>query len=90
MKRKVSAVESAADLTRFITRLIGCPDLELDAELPLGKQTEVSSLQLIELAIALEQECGIELPDDIDLRETTPAELAAADAQVPTRGPADD
>jgi acyl carrier protein len=71
-------MESATDLTRFITRLIGCPDLELDAELPLGKQTELSSLQLIELAIALEQECGIELPDDIDLRETTPAELAAA------------
>lgn len=87
---KVSAVESATDLTRFITRLIGCPDGKLDADLPIGKQTEVSSLQLIELAIALEQECGIELPDDIDLRETTPAELAATAVQAPIAGPIND
>jgi hypothetical protein len=82
-------VESAQDLGQFITRLIGCPGLELDADRPIGEQTAVSSLQLIELAIALEQECGLELPDDIDLRQATPAELVPADAARPERGSSD-
>lgn len=77
---------SAQDLGQFITRLIGFPGLELDADRPIGEQIAVSSLQLMELAIALEQECGLELPDDIDLRQATPAELGPADAVLNERG----
>lgn len=82
-------MESAQDLGQFITRLIGCPGLELDTDRPIGEQTAVSSMQLIELAIALEQECGLDLPDDIDLRQATPAELVPADATALDRGSSD-
>ncbi|HEU5469385.1 MAG TPA: phosphopantetheine-binding protein [Actinophytocola sp.] len=51
---------------------------------PIGDQVAVDSSRMIELAIALEQECGIDLPDDIDLRATTPADLYSPPEEAPS------
>jgi acyl carrier protein len=83
---EVSASVSVADFSSFIARQIGLTGPELDASRPLGEQADLTSMQLIELTIAIEQECGIDLPDDIDLRKTSPAELFSADSAIPNQG----
>jgi acyl carrier protein len=53
------------------------PSASLVADRPLGTQLAVDSARLIELAIVLEQDLGMSLPDDVDLRALTPAALYA-------------
>jgi acyl carrier protein len=64
-------------MEEFLNYLAGLLDagITLAPNVPLGEQLAVDSSRMIELAIALEQECGVDLPDDLDLRRATPAEL---------------
>jgi acyl carrier protein len=65
-------------LDEFVGYLAGLLDVDsLSASEPIGDQVAVDSSRMIELAIALEQECGLELPDDLDLRRATPVSLFA-------------
>jgi acyl carrier protein len=80
------AVETVEDFTRFIARVAGLASAGLDADLPICEQTDLSSLQMIELAMAIEQECGIDLPDDIDLRKAKPADLFSPHASMLNQG----
>lgn len=66
---------SLEEFTRRIGALLGADGPELHPDRPLGEQVGVDSVRLIELAIVLEQEYGLDLADDVDLRRTTPAEL---------------
>jgi tetrahydromethanopterin S-methyltransferase subunit A len=65
---------SFPEFTRLLTTVLELPH-ELAAEVPLGDQADVDSVLMLELAIVLEQECGLDLPEDVDLRRSSPAEL---------------
>lgn len=68
---------SLGDFVSYLARSVGGPEARLDAERPLDEQLELDSMRMIELAVTLEQELGIDLDDDGDLRGATPAELYA-------------
>ena len=68
-------LRSADDLGRYLAGAIGAEDLILRADHPLGDQLTLDSVRMVELAIVLEQELGVDLPDDLDLRGLTPAAL---------------
>lgn len=74
-KRLEVSMRSIVDFTNYLAGLLEADGLSSDV--PIGDQVAVDSSRMIELAIALEQECGIDLPDDIDLRRATPADLFA-------------
>lgn len=61
-------------LSAVVTGL-GLEGTELDPDVPLGVQLSVDSARMIELAIVLEEELGLDLPSDIDLRRSSPLEL---------------
>jgi len=61
-----------------VTETLGAQDVQLDPDLPIGAQLSVESARMIELAIILEEELGLDLPDDVDLRQETGAGLHAA------------
>jgi acyl carrier protein len=71
----VPAPLSLPEFTRYLTDLLELGDRGVSPDRPIGEQVHVDSARMLELAIALEQECGIDLPDDVDLRRSTPAEL---------------
>jgi tetrahydromethanopterin S-methyltransferase subunit A len=61
-------------LTAVVTGL-GLEGTRLDPDVPLGSQVSVESVRMIELAILLEEELGLDLPPDLDLRRCSPMEL---------------
>jgi acyl carrier protein len=67
------------DPAGFLHRLADTlePAATLAPDRPLGDQLAVDSARLMELAIVLEQDLGMRLPDDVDLRALTPAGLYA-------------
>lgn len=66
---------SLPEFTGYLTALLELADGAVAPDRPIGEQVHVDSARMLELAIALEQECGIDLPDDVDLRRSTPAQL---------------
>jgi acyl carrier protein len=64
-----------SDFVRYVAGAIGADDTPLRDDQPLGSQLTVDSVRMVELAIVLEQELGIDLPDDVDLRSMTLASL---------------
>ncbi len=58
-----------------LARWLGQAGLAVAGDRTLGEQFDVDSSRAVELAIILEQDLGIELSDDVDLRKMTPAEL---------------
>ncbi|GFH38235.1 hypothetical protein SCWH03_44770 [Streptomyces pacificus] len=69
------------DLAEFLTAVVtglGLEGGELDPDVPLGTQVSVESVRMIELAILLEEELGLDLPPDLDLRRCSPQELYEA------------
>ncbi|ONI76182.1 hypothetical protein ALI144C_36525 [Actinosynnema sp. ALI-1.44] len=73
------ATRSFADFVTYLADLLDAGHA-LTADKPIGEQVAVDSARMIELAIALEQECGVDLPDDLDLRGATPMQLFGAAA----------
>ncbi|MED7953434.1 hypothetical protein ACFWOG_16470 [Kitasatospora sp. NPDC058406] len=75
------ATSSPYSLAEFLSALVaglGVEGVELDPEVPLGIQLLVDSARMIELAILLEEELGLDLPADVDLRRASPLELYGA------------
>lgn len=66
---------TAQEFVSYLTEYVGLPDLPLAGDVPLGSQLE--SLRLVELAVVLEQDLGVPLPDDVNLAALTPAALYA-------------
>ena len=67
-----------ADIGEFVLYLaaaIGAQGFQFDHDEPLARLAIGDSLTLTELAIVLEQELGIDLPDDLDLRSASFASL---------------
>ncbi|GAA3009842.1 DUF4346 domain-containing protein [Streptomyces fulvorobeus] len=65
-------------MTEFVTAVVtglGLEDTDLAPDVPLGTQVSVESVRMIELAILLEEELGLDLPPDLDLRTCSPQEL---------------
>ncbi|MFF1509648.1 hypothetical protein [Streptomyces sp. NPDC058326] len=65
-------------MTEFVTAVVtglGLESTDLAPDLPLGTQVSVESVRMIELAILLEEELGLDLPPDLDLRTCSPQEL---------------
>jgi acyl carrier protein len=71
----MTAVLSVGEFARRLARAMGADDVVLDPDRPLSTQVEADSVRMVELAIALEQEFGLDLPDDLDLRQATVAGL---------------
>lgn len=71
----MQALRSLDDFTSYLAKLLDAAGSPLSPDVSIGEQTAADSVRMIELAIALEQECGMDLPDDVDLRAATPAEL---------------
>ena len=65
------------EFVRYLGAAIGAPDIPLDYDQPLVSLSIGDSLTLTELAIVLEQELGVDLPDDLDLRSASFASLYA-------------
>jgi acyl carrier protein len=63
------------EFLRFLASSLGAGDIVLDAHTPIGAQLSVDSVKIIELTILLEEELGMDLPDDVDLRQETAAGL---------------
>jgi acyl carrier protein len=81
------------EFVRYLAGVIGAEDAPLLLDQPLGRQLIVDSVRMVELAIVLEQELGIDLDDDLDLRGVTFNRLyerytATAAAQRPAGRPA--
>ncbi|MFB7476443.1 hypothetical protein [Kitasatospora sp. NPDC056184] len=75
------ATPSPYSLPEFLSALVaglGVEGVELDPEVPLGTQLLVDSTRLIELAIVLEEELGLDLPPDLNLRRASPLDLYGA------------
>jgi acyl carrier protein len=68
---------SIDEFVRYLAVAIGKPDAEFDFEIALARQAISDSVTMVELAIVLEQELGVDLPDDLDLREASFASLYA-------------
>lgn len=68
-------IDSCEDFGRLVARAVGATGTELVADRPLAEQLAVDSLRMMELAVFLEQDLGLTLPDDLDLRGSTPGEL---------------
>lgn len=63
------------EFLHYLARTMGAAEVELDADSALADQLPVDSVHMIELAIVLEQELHLDLPEDLDLRQSTPGEL---------------
>ncbi len=70
-----SVIRTIDGFMGYLARAVGVARERLDATCPLGEQAELDSMRMTELAIVLEQELGMSLPDDLDLRAATPASL---------------
>lgn len=68
---------SLADLVAVMARTLGIAPTDLDPELPLGAGQHLESARVVELAVVLEEELDMVLPDDVDLREQSPRRLHA-------------
>lgn len=68
---------SIAEFVRYLAAAIGAPDLPLAVDQPLVDLAIGDSLTLTELAVVLEQELGVDLPADLDLRDASLAGLYA-------------
>ncbi|MFC5719513.1 hypothetical protein ACFP1Z_04840 [Streptomyces gamaensis] len=66
------------ELLRRVARTLDIEAATLDPHLPVGEQVAVDSARIIELTVVLEEELGLCLPDDIDLRQVSLAELHKA------------
>ncbi|MFD5492549.1 hypothetical protein ACFYY3_11390 [Streptomyces sp. NPDC001812] len=69
---------SLAEFLSAVVNGLGAQGTELDPHVPLGVQLSVDSARMIELAIVLEEELGLDLPSDVDLRRSSPMELYGA------------
>jgi acyl carrier protein len=65
------------EFVRYLAAAIGVPDVLLDHDQPFVSLVIGDSLMLTELAIVLEQELGMDLPDDLDLRYASFSSLYA-------------
>jgi acyl carrier protein len=72
--RSADRFASSEEFGRFLGEGVGA-EQALILEKPLAEQLHVDSLRMMELAVMLEQDLGLTLPDDLDLRQCTPAEL---------------
>jgi acyl carrier protein len=69
------------EFVRYLADAIGAPGVPLDHDQPLANLAIGDSVTLTELAIVLEQELGMDLPDDLDLRSTSFVSLYARYAE---------
>jgi acyl carrier protein len=77
----VAVLSSIGDFARYLADAIEADDPGLNFHQPFAAQLEADSVQMVELAIVLEQDLGIELPEDLDLRQMTLAGLYQRYAQ---------
>jgi acyl carrier protein len=68
-------INSVEQFARFIAETVGAGDVTLKPDQPLNGQLAVDSIRMMELAVALEQDLGVDLPEDLDLRMATAASL---------------
>lgn len=68
-------IDSYEEFSRHIAKAVGAAGTALEPDLPLADQLSVDSLRMMELAVVLEQDLGLALPDDLDLRNSTPGGL---------------
>jgi acyl carrier protein len=68
-------IDTCEEFSQLIAKTVGAAETVLKPEVPLVEQLEVDSLRMMELAVVLEQDLGLTLRDDLDLRTSTPAEL---------------
>jgi hypothetical protein len=66
-----------SDFAGYLTGIVGSDGAALAVDEPIGSQVAVDSIRMVELAIVLEQEFGVDLDDDTDLRTVTLEELYA-------------
>jgi len=71
------APTSLDEFVLYLTTAVGAPDLQLEVDEPLVDLAIGDSLTLTELAVVLEQELGVDLSDDLDLRWASFAALYA-------------
>jgi len=65
------------DFASYLAGIIGSSGAPLRIDEPLGRQVAVDSIRMVELAIVLEQEFGVDLDDDTDLLAVTLEDLYA-------------
>ena len=63
------------EFSQLIARTVGAAGTVLEPDVALAEQLSVDSMRMMELAIVLEQDLGLTLGEDLDLRMSTPAEL---------------
>lgn len=71
------------EFARYLTGIVGSDGVALRVDEPIGSQVAVDSIRMVELAIVLEQEFGVDLDDDADLRAVTLEDLYAQVRGVP-------
>lgn len=64
-----------SDFVRRVANVLAIDEAALHADQALEDQTAVDSLRMMELAVMLELELGVDLDDEVDLRRQTPAQL---------------
>jgi acyl carrier protein len=66
-----------ADFASYLASIVGSDGAPLRFDEPIGSQVSVDSIRMVELAIVLEQEFGLDLDDDTDLLAATVEDLYA-------------
>lgn len=72
-----------SDFADYLAGTIGSNGTPLRLDEPIGSQVAVDSIRMVELAIVLEQEFGVDLEDDTDLMAVTLEDLYARVRGVP-------
>lgn len=79
----MAAVLSAEEFACHPVWARGADDVALDPDQALGSKLAAGSVRMVELDIALEQDLGLDRPDDFDPRKATVAALYARYAGAP-------
>ncbi|HEY3903857.1 MAG TPA: phosphopantetheine-binding protein [Streptosporangiaceae bacterium] len=72
-----------SEFASYLAGIVGSNGTVLRVDEPIGSQVTVDSIRMVELAIVLEQEFGVDLDDDADLRAVTLEDLYAQVRGVP-------
>ncbi len=63
----------ATRVTKIVAEVLACDDcLQQGPSITLRSDLGADSLDLVELAMAIEEDFGIEIPDDLDLEQAWP------------------